>query len=522
MSAYRIGDLEIDTNDFVVKRSGMVAPLMPRPAAVLQYLIANKDRIVSRSELIDAVWDGKAVTDAALDSTVRAIRRAFSAVESERDLIRTLYGRGWQFSGASDGECITVVPDVPPNEGGKMDCGVVAVLPFGHLTEDRACEIFTDGLVADITMYLSKFRDIRTLSHTASSNLPGHNQPPAVIGLRLGADYIVEGTIRAFGETARLVVQVTKAKTETCIWAQTYDLSVGSWSDDQRSIAKHFVGGIVTSIKEHETDAFKAKPFHELNAWQCFMRGRRYLQTFNPMVQADAVAFFERSTELAPDFADAHAGLSYALVARKKQDQTFSEMNGRDRRTRDRVRALNLAQKAITLNDRIPIAWVALSHVNFALGNVEEALVAARTAVELNPTLGWAYYALGQAYWQVNKAQEAIDAFDAGLEASPIDLYRWPTMAEKSCALILQGRHCEAIEWSRKAQVQPLACGLAFAGEICALGHLDRPHDAQQVIQRARELGPELSVAAIQYDYPFPDPSVQTLIVDGLKRAGLS
>jgi len=129
---------------------------------------------------------------------------------------------------------------------------------------------------------------------------------------------------------------------------------------------------------------------------------------------------------------------------------------------------------------------------------------------------------MGKSLWQANRTHQAIDPFDAALAATPHEEIRGGSMAGKACALVLLGRHEEAIEWSRRAQLEINAGRTAFLGEVCALGRMGRRKDAATAVERARQADPRLGSASVLHDCPLVDQTARRSIRDGLASAGLS
>ncbi|MEM9780948.1 MAG: winged helix-turn-helix domain-containing protein [Pseudomonadota bacterium] len=521
--SHQFGDLQIDTGKSIVRRGKTAVVLRPRAMLLLDLLVTNRDRVVSKQEIIDTIWSGLAVSEGALTSTVREIRKAFEDVAIETSLIRTHYGRGLQFlspeNSHSDGEELTDGTTQPLT---KPYPRTVAILPFNCLSTDPEIEHLAYGLVDDTITHIARFRDVRILPHSSSVSVRGLNLPVRDLGSRLGARFVVEGSVRGAKTALKISARMIDAETEALVWSDRFELSEPPWSDDPENIAIEIGGSVVTSAFIYERRLSQHKANDELDAWECYVRGRGLQATFDPVVQEEACALYERAIRLDPQLVDAYAELAYS-VSLQHGNAALDDAAavGATPATDLRLRARDLARQAINLDWRIPFAWVALAYAQFSLGQVDDAISASERALDLNPNLGWAHNTLGLIYVQANRAEEAIVSFERALVVSSQDSYRWVSMAGLSLAMVLLDRHDEAVEWSRKAQTDPRATYLAFVGEVCALGHLGRRQDAEDVIRRAQAADARFGIPLVFRDFPLPDPEARKRIIGGLSKAGL-
>jgi adenylate cyclase len=164
---YQFGQYALDTESFEFTSSGDVVAVEPQVFNVLEYLIANRDRIVSKDELIDAVWDGRAISDGALNSRMNSVRRAVGDDGKTQAVIKTIPRRGFRFvADINDGAAATKSSDASVS---SFDKPSIAVLPFENLSDDREQEYFSDGITEDIITGLSRLRwlSVSCPAHTA-------------------------------------------------------------------------------------------------------------------------------------------------------------------------------------------------------------------------------------------------------------------------------------------------------------------------------------------------------------------
>lgn len=218
---YKFGSFELDTDQLEFRVSDEVRPLVPQVFDVLRHLVENAERLISREELIEVIWSGRAISDASISSRINAARKALGDDGKRQVLIKTVPRRGFRFLGrvtaigADDGE-----PAHPTKPG-------IAVLPFSNMSDDREQDFFADGLVEDIITALSKVSRLRVIARNSSFNYSsaynGHSQDVRKVADDLDVRYVLEGSVRREGQRIRVTAQLIDAQDGSHIWAERYD-----------------------------------------------------------------------------------------------------------------------------------------------------------------------------------------------------------------------------------------------------------------------------------------------------------
>ncbi|MEM8697547.1 MAG: winged helix-turn-helix domain-containing protein [Pseudomonadota bacterium] len=523
---HQFGEFEIDTDLMVVKRAGAPVTLRPRPYALFEYLVENQDRVVSKDEMIATVWQGKAVSDAALTSAVRELRKAIGDPGGPDGLIRTFYGRGMRFVAPRTGETAPAAP-IAPGQAASRAQSVVAVLPLSVISADPDDKYIAEGISDEIIAKLSRFGLIGVLSRSSSHALCHQALSAREIGDRLAAHYVLEGSLRRNGNALRLTTHLVDVESETHVWTETFDIdqaedrpstSQPPATVDPETATTTVATSTITVIYECDNRRAQAKPAEELTAWENYCRGYAVFCTLDPERQWAARDYFTAAIRQRPDFGEAYATLAYSICVRTMTpgaDPGNTDLRGTC------LKALELARKALSIDARVPFAWVALGRCFFALGELEEAISATRKAIELNPHLGWAHIRLGMCLIDRNAPSEALAHFDQGLRTSPQDSLRVLAIGGKSIAMVLLERYEEAIALSRAAQLLPDAGLTAHLGEVCALGHLKRCPEALDAVRRARKAYKYFGIRAVKRQKPFVNETVHRHLIEGLELAGL-
>jgi DNA-binding winged helix-turn-helix (wHTH) protein len=194
---YRIGTCSIDPDAYEVRREGTLVPVEPQVFDLLVMLVEHRDHVVSKDDIIGRIWKGRIVSEATLNSRIRAVRQVLGDDGSAQKLVRTVHGRGFRFVG----EVVEVGSRSP--DGGQagdgtrqgMDRPSLVVLPFDNLSGE-ADQYFVDGVVEEITSALSRVKEFFVIARQSAFTYKGRFVDVREVGRELGVAYVVEGTVR--------------------------------------------------------------------------------------------------------------------------------------------------------------------------------------------------------------------------------------------------------------------------------------------------------------------------------------
>ena len=204
----------MDSGRRELRRGEHQIALEPQVFDLLEFLIRARDRVVSRDELLDAVWQGRTVSDATLSSRVNAARTAVGDNGEAQRLIRTLPRKGIRFVGdvreASETPSVTLAPEIAhPAEPNKPS---IAVLPFTNMSGDAEQDFFADGMAEDIITALSRCSSLFVIARNSSFTYKGRSVEIRQVGRELGVRYVLEGSLRKVGGRIRVTAQLVEAE----------------------------------------------------------------------------------------------------------------------------------------------------------------------------------------------------------------------------------------------------------------------------------------------------------------------
>jgi TolB-like protein len=236
----------------------------PQVFDLLIYLVENRDRVVSKDDLIASVWRGRIVSDSTLASRINAARRAVGDSGEQQRLIRTVARRGVRFIGSvsarsnadkgSQPEPMLVEPasssTVSPQ---RSERPAIAVLPFTNASGEVQQEYFSDGISEDIITALSRLRWFLVIARNSSFTYKGRSVPMKQIGEELGIRYLLDGSVRKSGECVRITAQLNDVTTGKQLWAERYDRRLADLFAVQDEITNAIVAAIEPQVYAAET-----------------------------------------------------------------------------------------------------------------------------------------------------------------------------------------------------------------------------------------------------------------------------
>ena len=298
-------------------------------------------------------------------------------------------------------------PWVPHEESDKPS---IAVLPFQTLSGDPSQDYFGDGITNDIITDLSKFSNLLVIASNSVFTYKGKPVNVKDVGRELGVRYVLEGTIQKSANRVRINAQLIDATTNHHIWADRYDFEL----DDIFRVQDEITNTVVTSLQVILTPDEKSRAaIHHtkvVEAYDLFLRGRTYLRG-TKKTHLKARKLFDQAIELDPDFAAAYAEKSFTYFS------SFIMPMTRDPKV---VKgALEAAERAVALDDALPLAHARLAWAYFATRQHAKAIAAARRAVALGPNDAEAHVQLGNVLNWSGKPEEGKLYVERAMRLNP-------------------------------------------------------------------------------------------------------
>ncbi len=311
----------------------------------------------------------------------------------------------------------------------------IAVLYFENLSRDKEDEYFRDGMTEDIITELSKVNELAVFPRAAVLSYRDKSAPAPEIARQINATYVLTGSLRRAGNRLRITAQLVEARTGHSVWAERYDRELKDVFEVQDEIARSITQALRIQLSPREQNAIAQKPTENLQAYDCYLRGRNYLRRENVDF---AMQMFERAIQLDPNFALAHAGIANVcglIFELHEHSQRWIE------------RGLTACDRAMMLDPQLPEALAARARVFYAQGKYNEAVQYSRLALERKPDCENAYNVLGRALINSDRLEEAVALIDRAIEVSGDD---YNVYVPFEMALSRLGRHEEESKLRQK------------------------------------------------------------------------
>ena len=498
---------------------GRVIPLRRRSLGVLMRLASDVDRVVTKEELVEANWRGRAVSDDSIARCVCDIRAVFGP--ELRKTVRTVSGRGYMLCDWRRGsnEDRLLAPAAPATgfavqAASGNERPSIAVLPFTSLGEEDESLYFADGVVEEIIGALSRVRWFFVIAKGSSFTYRDSRLGIRAIGRELGVRYILNGTVRRAGERIRLSGQLVEAETERQLWTGRYDGTLDDIFELQDSISASVLAAVEPSIRIAEVDRVRRKPTGNLDAYDLYLRSLPLLFAYTRATFCEAESLLRQAVERDDLYSDALAALA-DCVGRMAlngwmpdRDAAFAE-------------ACTLAGRAVAADPENPtsLATAAWAYAMFA-GGFDRAFDLAGRALELHPNSHAIRSYCGWIYAYAGDSDRAIEQFAEARRLSPVDPRGYFPLLGIATSHFFARRFDETIRITQRILSEVPEHNIARRYLAAALAHSGMQDQAREAVYALLARQPEYSLAAARGSQ-FRHRWMLDLWLGGLSTAGL-
>jgi TolB-like protein len=493
----------------LVGPEGVIA-LEPKAFSVLRLLVEHHDRVVSREEMIEVVWGGRFISDAAVATALKLARRAVGDDGVRQTHIRTLHGVGHRFVAPVQRRNGTVADHVPQAPSQRP---TIAVLPLWQNPGD-VLQV-GDGLADDIIQALSRLRWLRVIARETTFRFRQDSIDLAGLRSVLAAGYALTGRVEVAG--GRLTVAVTLIETAGggVVWADRFSPRLDDIHAARAEIVAAVIGALDLQISHAEVAAARGKPTEALDAWGAYHLGMSHFHRFNAHDNAIALGLFERATRLDPGFATAFAARSFA-----KQQEVAQAYSTDHASIIHEMR--RLAERAVELDPYDPFANMVMGRTTLLSDGPDEGRVWYDRATDLSPSFAKGHYSRGIIDVLAGRTGEARDRLDRAMGLSPMDPLLGIMLTAKSLSFMVEGRMDMAQDWALRSvgvnqthflvlTTAALTCQLAGDGAGAARWAL-----------HLRNLRPEATITPYLKTLHFADEALRERVRDTLLGLGMA
>jgi TolB-like protein len=522
---FLFADHTLDTERRELRRGAEAIAVEPQVLDLLICLVKNRDRVVSKDDLIASVWGGRIVSEATLTSRVYAARKALGDNGQSQRLIRTIARRGLRFVGdvrveANNNEpAATAAAPAPDTTGGAPHLPLppperpaIAVLPFDNMSGEPQQDYFSDGITEDIITALSKLRWFLVIARNSSFTYKGKAVNIKQVAEELGVNYVVEGSVRRLGDRVRISAQLNDVVTGSHIWAERYDRDLADVFAVQDEITAAIVTAIEPQIYAAENLRARRKPPDRLDAWDLVMRALSHYWRVTPQDNIQAQLLLKSAIDIDPNY-----GQALGLLA---TSHIFGVHMGWSDKSVAPI-AERAAVAAIQADGEDPWAHHALGCTHLFMRRFDDALAEFECALRLNPnfSLAQCYYCVTLAY--SGRWQDAQEAVHRALRFSPRDPLSALYYGAASYAQFVGRNYEKAMQLARES----IRLRGDFPGPhrvlTAAAGMAGQPDIAAAALQALRQVHPDVSLAWVATQMPIKLAADREHYLEGFRRAGL-
>lgn len=567
--SYRFDRFTLDMRAGWMRLGDAVVPLRPKSFDVLLHLVRNPGRLVTKSELMQSIWPGVAVTENSLVQCIKDIREALG--DRGQTMVETVAKRGYRFLPAvvevdaglhqagtfeplraapagmrpasSPGGTPLAAVESASGRSLRMTTAIaaaavlavagglwwaldlpaarsiplpqrsekrlsVAVLPFEETAGSD--ETLSRGIGEDIAAALGRFPDLAVASPKVVSRLQSVDTSAQDIARQLDVRYLAEGGIRRSADRIRITVRLTDLPKGVLVWSQAYDEPADTILALEEEIATRIAGALAVKLTNLEARRAARRPTGSMEAYDFDLRGRELLSRLNRTSHSQARAMFERALALDPSDAAAYVGLGRADLSAVALGWTSDAAEALKR-------AETLAHRAIALDESMPAAHVLLGRVYTRTREYDRAVDVLKRAVALNPSDPDSYAGLGDALlWRgdaagATKALETAIAIDPNLSGE--DLF------SLGAAHFLAGDAADAMRVLERVTTRNEGNPFVYALLAAVYAESGRHAESREAAAEVRRLNPFFDPEI--FGSLFARPEHRERIAAALKRAGL-
>ncbi len=521
---YRFGTYELDLARFELRSQGSACPVEPQVFALLALLVENRERLVSKDEIIEKVWDGRSISDAAVASRIKSARRAIGDDGASQHFIRTIHGQGFRFVAEVRGSRVAGEARALP--GDVLEAGAgnlptprprsrpsIAVLPFKLIGEGGGFAPLALALPAELIADLARLQWLFVTARGSSFRMCASQTDVCEAGRMLGVRYVLSGTVEVSRQALRVTVELVDSSDARVVWAQRF----GGPLDQVHAVREQICAGVLVALElhipQHEAALARQQQVESLDAWSAYHLGLQHMYRFNRGDNAAACALFQRAVLLDPTFARAHAGLSFVhfQTAFMRYTDDFAAATSTARR---------LAERALELEPADPFVNFTMGRSFWLDGDLDSSLVWLERATQVSPHYAQGLYAQAWSEALVGRAADSRLHVDLAMKLSPLDPLHYAMQGTRAFTHMTLGEDHDGAVWAERAARSPGAHVLIAM--IAGAAHALNGDGARAAFWAAnvRERNATLTTQSFLRAFPIKPEAVRSRVVGALERLG--
>jgi TolB-like protein len=520
---YFFEEYAFDTDRRELYRGTSPVPVTPQVFDLLDYLIRHRDHVVSKDDLISAVWNGRIVSDAALTTRLNAARAAIGDDGDKQRLIKTLPRKGFRFVGAvheeqraDTGSARSALNDDRAQTPFSPPHLSIVVLPFTNLSGDPEQDWFTDGVTESLTTDLSLIRGSFVIGRHTAFTYKGKAVDLKQIGRELNIRYVLEGSVQRSSNRLRVNVQLVDTESGNHLWAERFDKPIADLFDMQDEIVSRLANTLDAQLVEAE--ARRSERSLRPDAMDMYFQGIAFANRGTTAEYlTPARGFFERALALDPDCIEALVG-----IANVNEGIAVASL------TDDPAPYLAVAEaasnRALSLAPQHALAHVRLGVVLILTNRAAQGIAECERALALDRNLAHAHAWVGLAKVYIGRAVETEAHVHEALRLSPRDAHFYVWLLIVGIAKFHLNADGEAVAWLRRSIEANRNHPVPHFWLAAALARLGALYEAKVAARAGLVLNPGFTVRRVRTHLPSDNPiylAGRARFHEGLRLAGV-
>ncbi|WP_299950411.1 winged helix-turn-helix domain-containing protein [uncultured Ruegeria sp.] len=509
---YAFGNFLLDDARRELTAEGGNIHVQPQVFDLLLLLVANTDRVISRDEIVEKVWNGRIVSDDAISSRIRDLRRILSGTGTKTSLIRTIRGKGFRFEAEVSlrhapqaASPIGLAPQsdqlqLEPRQNQIGDRPSIAVLPFQRNGDLEGFTAIEEAIPRELIATLASLRWIRVVSHGSTFQFRGTHLDLAEIRRILRVCYCMTGIVEVTGRRITIDTEISDTRTGEVIWALRKSADIDDIQTLRAEISANIVMVAELEIPQHEASHLEFVSTDNLDAWSAMHLGFRHMSRFNSQDNVIAEQLLTRSTELDPTLARAHSGLAFVHFQNAFMRYS-SDLSAEARKAQEN------ADKSLALQPRDPFGNFMMGRIQWLNDDPEGSKSWFRQSVEASPNYTWGHYGSSWANVFTEQFDQALIDADNAIGLSPIDPFRPGMTGNKMWIYIDRDDYQKAVHWAEVAARTPWShAGMAM---FAAMSHWLNKDEEQANWWKAEALRRDPGLTAKRWVSLVPEVSTR-------------
>jgi TolB-like protein len=524
---FLFGNYALDIDRRELTRGSELISIGPQVFDLLVYLVKNRERVVSKDDLMETVWKGRIVSESTLTGYINAVRKAVGDSGEHQTLVRTIARKGFRFVG--EVREVGRLGDAAPTRGFIDDAGAaslptalelpekpsIAVLPFLNLSGDPEQEYFADGIVEDIITALSRVKSFFIIARNSSFTYKGQAVDVKQVSRELGVRYVLEGSVQKVGNKVRITPQLIDGTNGAHVWADSFDGTLENIFDLQDRITASIVTAIEPSLQLAEIERLKQKPPANFDAYDLHLRATQHFYEFTKESLAAAIVCLKKALIIDPNYAPAMA-LAASCFAWRRALGWAQDVTG------EATEGLRLASRAVELGkDRSGVLWGAAFTVLVLAMDAQQAKELVYRSLLLNPNSAGPLGLAGSLETFTANPTKGLELLRRAERLNPRDPTWWMRTSHIALAHFVEGRFDQAASWARKTLAQNPRHAPVLGVLAASLAKVGQKDQAAEVVRDLLKLEPQLTLSKLRARTMYMDEGVWNKLADGLRLAGL-